>query len=857
MSVQYAQVHILDLPYGVDRPFDYFVPAQLQGRVSRGSYVTVPFGSKNRYRMAVVFGLSDKKTDSKFDTKPIESLCSDEIRVTDEMFALCEFMQKQTLCTFGDAIKAMIPTSAVGKLSVFFSLPQKNGDETQTAPTATAENCSMAALAVYEFISSKGRVSKTALNNKFGAAKVAEALTELTEKSFVEKTVESEGGMPNRTVSYIRLVCSEDEARTLIDGGTVGKNKLPSQKQRELLDSFLRIAAIQRKEDRDGGEETGFYAKVREADLIEDSGATHAQVQSLIKRGIFESERKIEWRNSYAHVKEGKNTDYLLNDEQATALGKLCEMSRSGKAGAALLHGITGSGKTCVMVKLIDDVLAQGKGVIVLLPEIALTPQSVEIFCSRYGKRVALIHSGLSAGERVDSFSRIRSGEADVVIGTRSAVFASVKNLGLIIIDEEHEHTYKSDSNPKYHARDIARFRCANGNALLLLSSATPSIESYRKAREGKYTLLKLTKRYGNACLPTVTVSDMRDEPKTGNATPLGNLLVSEMIKTYKNGEQSILFINRRGYNNFISCPTCGEAIKCPNCSVAMTYHTKRGTYSNGELRCHWCGARTALPKSCPSCTSSHLAKMGFGTQRIEEEIGKILPDASLLRMDTDSTSTKSAYDEILGKFRDHEADILIGTQMVTKGHNFPNVTLVGVLLADMSMYLDDYRANERTFSMLTQVIGRAGRAEKKGHAVIQTNNPDSDVIRLACNQDYETFYEQEIELRRALTFPPFCDIVLLTVTSETEKDVTISSTLLKSILDSLTAEEYCDVPTVMFGPFEAPVFRVDGKYRMRIIVKCVLNRRSREMFSTVLMDWSKKHKQKPILSIDFNPTSI
>ncbi len=855
MSVQYAQVYILDLPYGVDRPFDYFVPVQMQGRVSKGSYVTVPFGAKNRYRMAVVCGLSGTKPDSKFDIKPIESLCSDEIKVTDEMFALCEFMREQTLCTFGDAIKAMIPTSAVGKLSVFFSLTQKDGDEAQLAPTE--ENCSQTALAVYDFISSKGRVSKSSLNTKFGAAKVSEAIAELTEKSLIEKTLEAESGMSNRTVSYIRLLCSENEAKALIDGGSVGSNKLSSQKQKDLLDSFLRISAIRHQSDRDGGRETGFYSRVREAELTEDSGATHAQVQALIKRGIFECDKEIEWRNSYTFVKELKNTDYLLNDEQAAALGKLCEMSRSGKAGAALLHGITGSGKTCVMVKLIDDVLAQGKGVIVLLPEIALTPQSVEIFCSRYGKRVALIHSGLSAGERVDSFSRIRSGEADVVIGTRSAVFASVKNLGLIIIDEEHEHTYKSDSNPKYHARDIARFRCANGNALLLLSSATPSIESYRKAREGKYTLLRLTKRYGNACLPTVTISDMRDELKTGNATPLGNLLVSEMIKTYKSGEQSILFINRRGYNNFISCAVCGEAVKCPNCSVAMTYHTKRGTYSSGELRCHWCGARADMPKVCPSCASPHLARMGFGTQRIEEEIGKILPDASLIRMDTDSTSTKSAYDDILGRFRDHEADILIGTQMVTKGHDFPNVTLVGVLLADMSMYLDDYRANERTFSMLTQVIGRAGRADKKGHAVIQTNNPDSDVIRLACNQDYETFYEQEIALRKALTFPPFCDIALLTVTSEDEKDVMISSTLLKSILDSMQAEEFCDVPTVVFGPFEAPVFRVDGKYRMRIIIKCVLNRRSREMFSRILNSWTKTHKQKPTLSIDFNPTNI
>lgn len=843
MSLEYAQVRLLDVPYSLDKPFDYFIPPQLRDTVTRGSYVTVPFGPKNRRCMAVVTKVHGEA--GEFDTKPVDSVCSEDIHVSEEMFALCDFMQEQTLCTFGDAVKAMIPTAAVGKLTVYYSL----SDEKELVKSA---NYSSAALFIYNYISEKGRVSRDSLNSRFGAAVASASVNELLDRKLITKTVEAGGGISNRTVGYVRLACTEEEARMLCDGNAVGKNKLTSQKQKELIDSFLRISAAQR------GKDKSEIIRIRESELLEDSGATRAQIRSLVKRGIFLYEQEIEWRDVYYTDGVKKpDSDYVLNDEQNGALEILKGYVGSGQPKAALLHGITGSGKTCVMIKLIDFVLEQGKGAIVLLPEIALTPQSVEIFCSRYGRRVALIHSGLSAGERFDSFSRISSGEADVVVGTRSAVFAPVKNLGLIVIDEEHEHTYKSDSNPKYHARDIARFRCAYNNSLLLLSSATPSVESYRKAKEGKYTLIKLTKRYGKAELPSVTVADMRDESRSGNVTPLGNLLVSEMIKTYRAHEQSILFINRRGYNNFISCGVCGEAVRCPNCSVTMTYHTKRGTYKDGELRCHWCGARAAVPDTCPVCGSKHLSKMGFGTQRIEHEIEQILPEARVLRMDTDTTGTKSAYDEMLGKMRRHEADILIGTQMVTKGHDFPDVTLVGVLLADMSLYLDDYRANERTFSMLTQVIGRAGRADRKGRAVIQTNNPENDVIRLACNQDYDTFFEQEIGLRKALTFPPFCDIVQLTVTYADEKELLLSAALLKSKFNAMAEGEYSDVPTVVFGPFEAPVYKVDGKYRMRMIIKCVLNRRSRAMFAQLLHDWGQVFRQKPALSVDFNPTSI
>ena len=425
-------------------------------------------------------------------------------------------------------------------------------------------------------------------------------------------------------------------------------------------------------------------------------------------------------------------------------------------------------------------------------------------------------------------------------------------------MDEEQEHTYKSDQDPKYHARDIARFRCASENALMLLASATPSLESYQKAMEGKYTLITMKQRYGSARLPDVHIVDMRGEPGQGQLSPLGEILAKELARVHGEGNQSVLFLNRRGYSHQMVCRSCGHAVTCPRCSVAMNYHVKRFG-GDGELVCHWCGSRRGVPDTCPDCGSPHLIRMGFGTQRVEEDLHTIFPKARILRMDADTTTTKSAYNDLLGNFRNREADILLGTQMVTKGHDFPDVTLVGVLMADMSLYLDDYRAGEKTFSMLTQVIGRAGRGDKPGLAVIQTMNPDSEIIRLACAQDYETFFKNEIRIRRLLQFPPFCDMVLLTLTCPDEKELQKACLRLSEELRRQNMTEYADVPIVAFGPFEAPVYRVDNVYRMRMVVKCRLTRRARAMFGAILTTFTADMRggQRPILSMDFNPSSI
>ena len=766
------------------------------------------------------------------ELKSIVSVCPEKLSLDGEMRGLCNFMKLRTLCSTGDAVRAMLPASALSRLITLYTLdPDHILSDSDELPSSD--------LFVYDFVRERGEASLTLLREKIGAG-VELRLRRLVRLGYLQKRVILKDASERLCERVCILTVSRENAEALARGESADGQKLSSEPQRRLLGRLLE----------DGGE-------CAVTELKKQAEVTEAPIKTLASKGVIEIvSRRVE-RNPYAAAKFVGQTPIRLNDEQSAALETLSSLAFSGEAHGALLHGVTGSGKTSVMTALIDRLLAGGRGVILLLPEIALTPQSVSIFCARYGDRVAVIHSGLSAGERYDAYCRIREGQADVVIGTRSAVFSPVKNLGAIIIDEEQEHTYKSDQNPKYHARDIARYRCAEHHALMLLASATPSLESYQKAKNGVYTLVRLTKRYGGARLPAVEIADMRREVGEGNTSPLGRQLIERLAATVSDGEQAILFLNRRGYNHFLSCRSCGEAVRCPSCSVSMTYHTRRGTYTEGDMVCHWCGRRMPLPRTCPSCGSEHLARMGFGTQRVEEELQKLLPDKRILRMDTDTTSTKFAYDEMLGQFRAHNADVLLGTQMVTKGHDFPDVTLVGVLLADASLYLDDYRASERTFSMLTQVIGRAGRGDRPGLAVIQTNNPDSEIIRLACAQDYETFYEREIRLRKLLVFPPYCDIVLLTAVGREEGELLRASQLLASEVRRAVEGDFRDVALVSFGPFEAPVYRVDNKYRMRMVIKCKLNRRSLEMFARLLCEFSAKVGKLVTLSIDFNPSNL
>ncbi len=826
----YAGVSLLDNPFSIDGIYDYRIPEELERDVCAGAFVTVPFGTANHRRLGLVVEVKDR---SKYpETKAIVAVCPEQLTLNREMLGLCDFMRLRTLCTTGDAVRAMIPAVALSRLVVTYSVSK------DSIPTAS-DDLPSSDLFVYEYVARGGEVRFDRIRTQFGAG-VETRLRRLCTNGFlIKKTVflDPSEGKIERVFSP---ALSVEESYALIDGETVGEVRLTTPKQKKILRTLIESES-----------------PMTASELCEAAGVTDSPIKTMLSKGIVEARESRADRNPYADISYVGAPPLSLNGEQSEAVETLSQLAFSGEAKAALLHGVTGSGKTVVMTALIDRLLERGRGVILLLPEIALTPQSVSIFCARYGDRVAVIHSALSAGERYDAYCRIRDGRADVVIGTRSAVFSPVKNLGAIIIDEEQEHTYKSDRNPKYHARDIARYRCAANNALMLLASATPSIESYKKAKDGVYTLIRLCHRYGNAVLPNVEISDMRREAGGGTLSPMGEKLIRELGRVFEAGEQSLLFLNRRGYNHFMSCRSCGEALTCPACSVALTYHTRRGTYEAGDMVCHWCGKRMPVPRVCPSCGSEHLSRMGFGTQRAEEELKQILPQARVLRMDTDTTTTKFAYNEMLGSFRKHEADVLLGTQMVTKGHDFPDVTLVGVLSADTTLYLDDYRAAERTFAMLTQVVGRAGRGNKKGMAVIQTSNPDSEIIRLACAQDYESFYEREIRMRKLLSFPPFCDIALLTVSGTLENEVLRGATLMDRELRSRLSGEFCDVQAMLFGPFEAPVYRVDHKYRMRMVIKCRLNRRTLAMLADILCQFNQKAGRRLSMSADLNPSNL
>ena len=539
-------------------------------------------------------------------------------------------------------------------------------------------------------------------------------------------------------------------------------------------------------------------------------------------------------------------SDIVFSPLQQRTYDGIKALMESGEPKCALLHGVTGSGKTSVFIKLIEHARDTGKTAILLIPEISLTPQTVGKFQSLFGNTVAIIHSGLSLGQRADEYKRIRRGEAKIVIGTRSAVFAPLKNIGIIVIDEEGEHTYKSEMSPRYHARDVAKQRCFHHKALLLLASATPSFDSYTNALNGRYSLFEMNERYSNAVLPDVRMIDMRVEAENGNRGNFSEELLCELKYNLERGEQSMLLLNRRGYHTYANCISCGAVVECPNCGIPLTYHK-----INDSVICHICGFHKKNERKCERCGSSFIYQSGTGTQRIEDEIKEYFPSARVLRMDADTTMSKFSYEKRFKEFRNNEYDIMVGTQMIAKGLDFENVTLVGVLLIDRSLYAGDYLGYEKTFSLVTQVVGRAGRGAKKGRAYIQTFSPDHYVLELAAQQNYKEFYEQESSVRKALIFPPYCDICLIGFTSLNEQALKRAA---EKFLDMLKAQTVGakDMPVIMLGPTTGG--RINNTYRAKIIIKCRNNKAFRDMLRQVMTSAYKDADFKDVsFYADFN----
>ncbi len=836
MKDLFARVHILDAPYFIDGLFDYLIPQRLHDKIAIGSVVSVPFGKGNKSSYAVVFGIADK---TEFNgVKSVIDIVPD-VFLNDELLKLCSFLKDRTFCTIGDAVKSTVPISAFGKMYTVYSLAEGVDID------SFSENARNICIYLKENPSSKFDTLKA----KFGE-QTERALRDLAARGFVTKNIIfREAG--KKTEKYIILTISREDAEECLAGR--GVYKLRGDKLKSI------VAAL----NDNGG-------KLSATELKGLTGAVSAQFKSLAEKGLIQIEEIEIYRNPYGE-KTFSPKDNLLTPHQQKAYNKISALYKTGEPKAVLLHGITGSGKTRVIKSVIDEVIESGRQAIVLVPEISLTPQTVGLFKSFYGDRIAVIHSSLSNGERFDAWRRIKNGDVDVCIGTRSAIFAPFERLGLIVIDEEQEHTYKSDMSPRYHARDVARFRAGYNNALMLLASATPSLESYHKAQLGIYSLVELKERYGNAVLPSTKISDLRlDLAKVSGLSVIGETLYRSMKESLGRNEQVILFINRRGYNNFVSCAMCGKAIICDHCSVSMTFHSPGRVFAdegedamkarvkNGWLTCHYCGSRKKVPEACPECGSVHIQHLGFGTQKVEEELKLLFPDKKVMRMDADTTSTKFAFDTMLDRFRNGEADILIGTQMVTKGHDFPNVTCVGVILADASLYLDDYRANERTFDLITQVTGRAGRSDKKGCAVIQTYNPEHQILSYASKQDYPEFYKNEILLRKSYVFPPYCDILLMTLTAFSENELLKSCVFLNTTIKE-RAEEYDKNALALnvYGPLEASVYKVNEKYRMQFVVKCKNNNITRSFFAKIYALCEKNFGNKIQITMDMNPNNI
>ncbi len=807
-----AEVAVEGLVYHIDAPFTYLIPENFE--VSKGCRVLVPFGNGNRKKQGFVLNIKSRsEIDESIKLKSIVAVLDEVPLLDDEMLSLVMYLKENTFCTLFEAAKAMLPSGIGLQYVVSFMVDE-------TVSSSVIEKLSKEEKAVYEYLKGGCKFQKKEkILSDLGFTADSVVLEKLVKKGVLVSNVDTKRKTGDLTVKNVRIALSEEDAESKMSSLT--------PKQRSVLSLLLDIGS----------------ASVKEVCYF--TGVTVAVVSALCKKGYVEIFDSEVYRKPKITAEKNITPIPPLTENQQKAFDVLEKKVDEKKAGAALLFGVTGSGKTQVFIKLIEKVVNSGKGVIVMVPEIALTPQTINVFYSYFGDTVAVFHSALSAGERIDEWKRVKNGEAKIAIGTRSAVFAPFQNLGLIVMDEEHEHTYKSEMTPRYHARDIAKFRCVKNDAFLLLSSATPSIESYKNAIDGKYTFVKLTERFGKAVLPEVKTVDISDSKSI-----ISNELYSEIEEVLEDKKQAILLMNRRGFNTFATCESCKTVVTCPNCSISLTYHN-----ANNRLMCHYCGYSMKFTDTCPTCNNKTIKYAGFGTQRIEDDIENIFPNARVLRMDADTTLAKYSYEDKLKAFSNGEYDILLGTQMVAKGLNFPKVTLVGVISIDQQLYNDDFRSSEKAFDLLTQVVGRSGRGDYKGKAVIQTALPDNDIITLASLQDYEGFFEMENIIRKAMVYPPYCDICSLMFMSENYMKCNTSASRFFEQIKSAVGDEYSDVKLNVLGPLQPKVAKINNKYRNLITIKCKNNKRFRSMISSLLIAFMKDKLNSGVtVTADINP---
>ena len=772
-----ARVAVSAATYAIDKPYDYLIPEKLTGKVCPGVRVTVPFGRGNKTSEGFVLTVGQ---DSKREgLKAVAEVLDDESVLGPQQIKLALWLRERYFCTLYTAVKVLLPAGLWYRLRDICTLAV----DRETALVSGANDRESRVLEALCAHGGSTELETLRLACGSGAAGVAK---ELQRRGLM--TIESSAGrkVSDKRASRVSLAVSAEEAMAAVE---------PKKRSAPMRYEVVKLLCA--------------MGSALSTDVCYFTGATARTLKSLENSGLISLSPTEVLRVPKPEAADG--APITLSDEQQAAYDGIAEKLEGESASCALLYGVTGSGKTLVYIRLLQEVVRRGRRGMILVPEIALTPQMMAKFTAYFGGRVVMLHSGLRMTERYDQWKRIRRGEVDIVLGTRSAVFAPLENLGMIILDEEHESSYQSENPPRYHARDVAKFLCARQNAVLVLGSATPSVETTHQAQRGVYQKLILRSRFNRQPLPRVVIADMREEVRAGNSGMIGAPLRRELEENLRRGEQSILFLNRRGSSRMLLCGECGEAPQCPRCSVPLTYHS-----ANGRLMCHYCGHSERAPDRCPEC-GGIMKQIGAGTQKVEEELNALFPGAGVLRMDADTVSGN--HEALLDKFEKEKIPILLGTQMVAKGLDFEDVTLVGVVSADLSLYVDNYHAAERTFSLLTQVVGRAGRGSKDGRAVIQTFTPDNEVITSAAAQDYNSFYVSEIRLRRARRYPPFSDLFTLTVTGTEEGAVLRAAAQLREAMRAgLRYPTAANMSVEILGPAPAPVVKVNNRYRYRLV---------------------------------------
>lgn len=811
-----AGIAVDGLVYAIDKPYSYLLPDTLAARP--GCRVSVPFGAGNRLREGMVLTLRPGEDPG---LKAVVQVLDPEPVLSEQMLRLAAFVRERYFCTFYEAIRAMLPAGLWIRSREVFALDKLPEDWEKRLKDEPLQARLIALLREMG-----GRLRDDALYRQCGAGpEIAEALRKLRDRGFLRAETELRRKNSDKTELILELTADpaqiEDHLRAR------GKS---APMQRAVLELLSTVGVISQKE------------------LQYFTGASVQTLHALVRAGLLRISAQELLRKTHIAPYAGDTRFDLTADQRSVFEGLLAQMN-APRPGAALLYGVTGSGKTAVYINLIRRCLSAGRTALLLVPEIALTPQLLSLFSACFGEEIAVLHSGLRVGERYDEFKRIARGEARVVVGTRSAVFAPLEKLGLIVVDEEQEHTYKSENSPRYHARETALYRGSREGALVLLGSATPSVETMYHAKKGDYTLYRLPARYNGRELPAVEIVDMKQELTRGNPTAVSDRLLEAIRERMARKEKAILLLNRRGSNRLVLCVDCGFVPACPRCSVNLTYHM-----ANDRLMCHYCGHSQPVYQRCPEC-GGHLKRVGVGTQQLEYDLGKLLPEAGLLRMDADTITPTNPHEAVLTRFQTEDISVLIGTQMVAKGLNFPEVTLVGVVDADASLYLDNYRAAETTFSLITQVVGRSGRGDKPGAAVIQTLTPKNAVLRQAAAQDYDGFYETELPLRRLRSCPPFRDQLQIGFVGFPELHVEdCARRFAQQLWQRLGQAGLRSAVTDLLGPAPAPVARINNRFRFRLTLLCVNSKPLRLELSRLVQSFSKEKETRGVtVYVDVN----